>query len=93
MNNMMNNPMLALLNQSSGLSASARNLNNVKNLVNMVKNSRNPQAMLQQLINQNPQVQNVMKYVNDNGGDPKAAFYKMAEEKGVDPNEVLKMFQ
>lgn len=93
MNNMMNNPMLALLNQSSGLSASARNLNNVKNLVNMVKNSRNPQAMLQQLINQNPQVQNVMKYVNDNGGDPKAAFYKLAQEKGVDPNEVLKMFQ
>ena len=59
----------------------------------MVKSSRNPQAMLQQLINQNPQVQNVMKYVNDNGGDPKTAFYKMAEEKGVDPNEVLKMFQ
>lgn len=59
----------------------------------MVKNSRNPQAMLQQLINQNPQVQNVMKYVNDNGGDPKAAFYKLAQEKGVDPNEVLKMFQ
>ena len=59
----------------------------------MVKSSRNPQAMLQQLINQNPQVQNVMKYVNDNGGDPKAAFYKLAQEKGVDPNEVLKMFQ
>lgn len=59
----------------------------------MVKSSRNPQAMLQQLISQNPQVQNVMKYVNDNGGDPKAAFYKLAQEKGVDPNEVLKMFQ
>ena len=95
MNNMVNNPMLALLNQSKGLSASTqtRNLSNVKNLINMAKSSRNPQAMLQQLISQNPQVQNVMQYVKDSGGDPKTAFYKMAEEKGVDPNEVLKMFQ
>lgn len=49
----------------------------------------NPQAMLNQMMSRNPQMQNIMQYVRDNGGDAKAAFYKMAKEMGVDPEEVL----
>lgn len=37
----------------------------------------------------NPQYKQVMDYVRQNGGDPKAAFYKMAEEKGVNPEDIL----
>ena len=43
-----------------------------------------------QMIMNNPQMKQVMDYVNANGGDPKAAFYKLAKEKGVDPEEILK---
>lgn len=48
--------------------------------------------MLQSLAQQNPQMQQVMNLVNQ-AGDPKTAFYKMAEEKGVDPEQILSMLR
>ena len=45
--------------------------------------------MLNQMLAQNPQYKQIMDYVNANGGDAKSAFYKMANEKGIDPNEII----
>ena len=80
------NPMLQNLNQSQ----ISQNLTPIKNMLNMVRSAGNPQMMLNQMIRQNPQMKQVMGYVNANGGDPKTAFYKLAQEKGVDPNEILR---
>ena len=56
--------------------------------------SENPQALLQQMLAQkNPQLQQALDYVQKNGGDPKAAFEKLAAEKGIDPAEVEQMFK
>lgn len=77
--------MLSQLNQSQ----IAQNLRPIKNMMNLVKSANNPQALLNQMIQQNPQMQSVMQYVNANGGDPKSAFYAMAKEKGVDPEMIL----
>jgi hypothetical protein len=41
----------------------------------------------------NPQMMQVMELVNSMGGDPKAAFYKLAAQKGVDPNSILSMLK
>jgi hypothetical protein len=49
--------------------------------------------MMQQLIGQNPQMQQVMQIINQNGGDPKAAFYNLAKQKGIDPDEILSMLK
>lgn len=76
------NPMLQNLNQSR--------LMPIKNMLNTVRSAGNPQMMLNQMIGQNPQIRQVMEYVNNNGGDPKAAFYRLAQEQGIDPDEVLK---
>lgn len=84
----MKNPMLQALNRQL-----PQNLNNIKNMMNMVKSAGNPQAMMQSMIQNNPQMKQVMDIVNNSGGDPKAAFYKMAEEKGVDPEEILSMLR
>lgn len=54
--------------------------------MNMLRGSGNPQMMLEQMMQNNPQMKDVMNYINQNGGDPKQAFYKMAQEKGIDPN-------
>ena len=62
-------------------------------MMNLLKSVNNPQLMLQQMIQNNPQMRLVMNYINQNGGDPKKAFYNMAQEKGVNPDEVLKMLQ
>ena len=75
------NPMLQKLNQ------------NPMQMLNMVRNAKNPHAMMNQLINTNPQMKQVMDIVNANGGDPKSAFYKMAEQRGVDPNSILNMLR
>ena len=45
--------------------------------------------MLQQMMNTNPQMKQAMDYIQANGGNPKDAFYKLAEEKGVDPETIL----
>ena len=74
----MGNPMLSQLNRG--------NLSQIKQAWGLLKNAGNPQAMLQQMMNNNPQIQQL---VNAAGGDPKAAFYKLAEQKGVDPNEII----
>ncbi len=79
---MQGNPMLQMLNQSRPL------INN--NMVSMLKNSPNPQALLNNLLAQNPQVTGS---INQYGGNPKTAFYALAQQRGIDPNTILDMLK
>ena len=65
----------------------------IRQLLQTVRMSQNPQMAMQQLIQNNPQMKQVMDYVNANGGNPKDAFYKLAEEKGVNPDDILGMLK
>lgn len=84
----MQNPMLQALR-----SQPSNNLSQIKSMLNMVRSAGNPQAMLQTLIQNNPQMRQVMTLINQSGGDPKAAFYKLAQEKGIDPQQILDMLK
>lgn len=75
------NPIMQLLGQKSS--------SGIFDIINMIKSAGNPQQMLQSMVNSNPQIQQVMNYINQNGGDPKSAFYKLANEKGIDPDSIL----
>ena len=55
----------------------------------MVKSAGNPNAMMQSLLSRNPQYAQAMRLIQESGGDAQAAFYKLAEQKGVDPNEIM----
>lgn len=83
------NPMLSALNQNRMV----QNLQPIKNMMNMLRSAGNPQMMLQQMMSQNPQMQQAIQYVNQNGGNAKQAFYKLAEQKGVNPDEILNMLK
>lgn len=49
-----------------------------------------PAAFIQQMMaKSNPQMDSIISYVNANGGDAKAAFYRKAEELGINPNSIL----
>ena len=49
----------------------------------------NPESMLQNMLAQkNPAIAKAVKYVNECGGDPKAAFQKLAQENGLDSAEI-----
>jgi len=62
-------------------------------MLTQVRESANPQGMLNMLAQQNPQLGNVMQIVQENGGDPRRAFYSTAEKMGVNPDEVLSMLR
>lgn len=79
----MSNPMLEHLGGGGG----------IMGMINMIRNARNPQQMMNQLAQTNPQMQQVMSVINKNGGDAKKAFYAMAQERGVDPNSILSMLR
>lgn len=65
----------------------------VKQMMGIVNGSQNPQALLNQMIMQNPQLKQVMDYVQQSGGDPKTAFYSMADKMGVNPQDILDMLK
>lgn len=69
------------------------NLEQIKQMMNLVRLSSNPKMALQSMIQSNPQMQNVINYINQNGGDAKAAFYNLARQKGVDPEQVLNILR
>ena len=74
----MQNPMLSLLMQNK--------IGPVKQAMNMAQAAANPNAMVQRLLSQNPQVQQLIQQA---GGDPKKAFYTLAQQMGVDPEQIL----
>ena len=61
----------------------------IKQMMGAMKLSQNPQAALNQLIQSNPQMQQVMQYVNASGKTPEQAFYALAEQKGINPQEII----
>ena len=66
-----------------------QNLGRVKQMLNTVKNANNPQAMLQQMMADNPQYSQLMQIIKDNGGDPQKAFYAMADKMGVNGDDII----
>lgn len=55
-----------------------------------IKSTNNPQALLNQMMNNNPQVRQI---INQYGGDPKTAFYKYAEANNINPDDILNMLK
>ena len=50
------------------------------------RNQQNPNSS-------NPRLQQVQNYVNQHGGDPKTAFYNACQERGVHPNDILRLIR
>ena len=61
-----------------------------RQMVQAIKSCGNPQSMINQMMSQNPQVNQI---INQYGGDPKTAFYKYAEANGVNPDDILQMMK
>lgn len=77
------NPMLTSLLSSR--------LGPIKQMMGMVQAAQNPALALQQMAGNNPQLQQALQLVQQAGGDPKAAFEKLAKDNGIDPQQILSM--
>lgn len=61
----------------------------IKQMAQAFKTAGNPQALLNQMIQTNPQMKQVMDFVRASGGDPRAVFYRLAEQRGINPQAIL----
>ena len=84
------NPILAQMGQTA---AAIPGLDNVRNLLTMMRGAANPNALVQGLLQNTPQYRQAMDLVRQNGGDAKTAFYNLAQQKGIEPNEILNLFR
>ena len=64
-----------------------------KQMMDMVRTAQNPNAMLNQLMQRNPQIKQVMDVVNQYGGDPDKAFRAVAEQHGINPQDIMDMLK
>lgn len=58
-------------------------------MMRMVQTANNPMAMMQALADKNPQIKQTMNMIQQAGGNPRDAFYALAKEKGVNPDDIL----
>ena len=67
-------------------------MNQIKHTIQMIKASQNPQAMLNQLITNNPSYKQAMDIVNQYGGDVSKALNETVSQMGIDPKEIMNLF-
>ena len=86
----MKNPILGNLNAHQMMPG---NIGQIKQMMQMVRSAGNPGAMVQEMAQNNPQMKQTIDFIKQNGNDPKKAFYALAQQKGVDPDEILRTLQ
>ena len=80
--------MNSLFNQLNPLSQ--RLPNNALNMIKSFKAMSNPQQMVSQMLEKNPQVKSLIQASN---GNPEQAFRSLATQMGIDPDEFIKMLK
>lgn len=75
------------------LAKSSPMMGKIKQMMTMVSGAQDQNGMIRQLMANNPQMQQVMDMINSAGGDPRRAFYELAQQRGVDPQEILDMMK
>jgi len=69
------------------------NIPQSNNLIQLIKNSANPAQLFQTMVKTNPQVQSIMNMIQQTNQTPKDLFYQTAQQRGIDPNQILGMFK
>lgn len=80
------------LNQSQ-LSRNNNNNGGLQQMINMVSRSNNPMQLMQTMAQSNPQLQSILNLIQTSQKSPKDLFFEMAQQRGVDPQQILQMLQ
>jgi len=60
--------------------------NNVMDMIKTFRNMKNPQLMIQQMLQKNPQVNSLIQAAN---GNPEKAFRDLAKQMNVDAEQII----
>jgi hypothetical protein len=83
-----------ILKALSAQNSAPTGISQIKEFVSRLKGMSNPESLLQNMMAQrNPAMAKAVQYVNECGGDPKAAFQKLAQEQGIDASEIESLFR
>lgn len=68
--------------------------NNIFNIINMIRTAKNSEQMLQNAVNQNPQIANIISQVQNStsGASPQQVAMQMARQKGISEKEIMDMY-
>ena len=83
------------LYQQLNQSQLSRNNSNggLQQMINMVSHSNNPMQLMQTMAQSNPQLQSILNLIQTSQKSPKDLFFEMAQQRGVDPQQILQMLQ
>lgn len=84
--------MNSLYNQLNQTNQTVQN-NGIQKIIQIAKSGNNPQQLLNSLAGQNPQLNQVMQLVNSGKMTPKQIFMNMANQQGVNPNDIISMLK
>ena len=80
------------LNQSQ-LSRNNNSNGGLQQMINMVSRSNNPMQLMQTMAQSNPQLKSILNLIQTSQKSPKDLFFEMAQQRGVDPQQILQMLQ
>ena len=79
----------AILQMLSGQTgAQIPQLGQIKNMIAMLRNASNPQALMQQMMQNNPAISKATEYIKQHGGNAKTACEALAKEKGINLHDL-----
>lgn len=64
------------------------NPSQIKQIWQNIQSFGSPQALVNNVLNNNPQLKSMLQY-----NSPKEAYYALAKEKGIDPDYILKLLK
>lgn len=76
----MSNPLMGIMGGGSPL-------NNLQNMMNMLKNAGNPGAMIQNMAQSDPAIKKAMDMCQ--GKNPQQVFLEQCQSQGVNPQQIL----
>jgi len=62
-------------------------------MMGMLRTAQNPQAMLNQMMMNNPKLKEVMDLVNQYGGDPNKALEEVSKQYGVTSQDIYDLLK
>ena len=84
----MSNPLMSMLSGGvGGARIDPQAIAAAKRMMGMLGSVKNPGAALQQAAGQNPSLAAVMRLCN--GRDPKAVFFELCDQRGINPDDIL----
>ena len=75
------------------LAKSNPKMQQIKQMMNTVRMAQNPQAALNHMMMNNPNMKQVMDLINQHGGDIGKTVRTVAEQNGIDPNEIMDLLK